>query len=313
MPVVIIIALVLYISSAPVESYYDYYLRYDGMSWVARRAIAVLINLKYGLYIILFVFMYARWSESRRIIIIWSLVIIAYELIYSYGSRIEALKIIMVNIYLYTSLVRRISVKKFVIYGLFILFLFSTVELIRSAMMGDMSISDYVLAYGIKPASELGAIYFSGFRLYELAAQGAIADFDHLMLIYDIVSLIPFVNFDHINPMVWFAKNYYPEALVPPYTMGPISLSAIFGGEFDMLIRAFLLGSFLALIYNVQIRKYGSWVYTSIYAFCFSTVVMVLKYDVFWYLPQIFKMMLPSVAVAWGVLFLLNLGRARNK
>ena len=296
--VIIFIGLLALLSSS-VETYYEAYTRYDHLNYVARRMLSIVINLKFGFYAIVLVIFFHNYSRHRLGLYLFSLFICVFEILYSYGSRIEAFKILLMLSCLYSVYISKINLKKIILILFALMSIFSAIEIYRSALLNESDILTYVYEFGVKPAQEFGALFFTGFKLYELRINNAMPSTNPLMFIYDFLSVIPFVNFDEINPIVWYAKNFYPDATVPPFTLGPIAVSAIYGGEIDLVIRGFILASMIALISNWFDRNRGSWVAATIYVYFYSTVVMLLKYDIFWFASTLFKLLFPSILVVY--------------
>ena len=80
-------------------------------------------------------------------------------------------------------------------------------------------------------ASEFEAVYCTGFHLYTERAQGTLPPRDWKMFFYEFRALIPFIDHTTYHPQYWYARNDFPEAVVPPTTTGVIADSAIWGGE----------------------------------------------------------------------------------
>jgi len=287
--------LILIVSSSSVSSYYENYTRFDDLPWFLRRIVAVIINLKYGFYAILLTILYKNYIKNKNKIIVSVLILCIFEVVNSHGSRIEALKILLMTVCLHVLFVKGINLTRSILVGGILLAIFSAIELVRSAIMNNATISDYISDQGIKPASELGAIFFTGIHLYDVRASGMLPYVDNLMLFYDFLSAIPFVDWSEYNPMVWYANNYYPNAVVPPFTMGPVAVSAMFGGELDLILRGIAIGAILAFLFRWFSCNVNSVYRCVVYIFSYSTVVMIIKYDIFWYIPQIVKLIIPSL------------------
>jgi hypothetical protein len=117
------------------------------------------------------------------------------------------------------------------------------------------------------------------------------------MFFNDLISLVTFGDFVDWNPMNWYAKNYYPDSIVPPFTLGPISDSAIWGGEIDLFIRGLLNGIFFALIVRWFIRCHNRWWGATIYAYFYATCIMTLKYSIFFHFNPLVKNIIPAMLV----------------
>lgn len=309
---IVLFIVVLGLLSSTVENYYEGYTRYDHLNYVARRILSIVINLKFGFYAIALVIFYQNYTRYRFAMVLFSLFICTFEIFYSYGSRIEAFKILLMLCCLYSVYVSKINILKIVLILIALMSIFSLVEIVRSSMINESDFLTYIYEVGVKPAQEFGSLYFTGFKLYELRTSNALPSSNPLMFIYDFISIIPFVNFDEINPMVWYAKNFYPDAIVPPFTLGPIAISAIYGGEIDLIIRGFILASIISLISNWFNKNYKSWVAATIYVYFYSTVVMLLKYDIFWFSSTLVKLLFPSIFIIYFLDLILEKFRKVN-
>ena len=287
--------------SSPVENYYEGYTRYDHLNFIVRRILSVVINLKFGFYAIVLVILFQNYAKYKSTIVIFTITVCLFEILYSYGSRIESFKILLMICCLYSIYVSSIKIFKIVFILFALLFIFSIVELARSATINESDFLSYLIEVGAKPAEEFGALFFTGFKLYELKLNNALPEINPLMFFYDLIAIIPFINIDEINPMVWYAKNFYPNAVVPPFTLGPIAVSAIYGGEIDLSVRGFILGLIIAFISNWYKRNLKSWIVASVYVYFYSTVVMLLKYDVFWFASVFVKLLIPSIFIIYFI------------
>lgn len=289
--------LVIMFSSAPVSSYYDHYTRYDHLPWLARKFVSVCLRLKLGMYTILLTFLFLNYKKYRLTIIVIVIIICLHEMIYSFGSRIETLIILLEVTCLYNYTVKTISLKKGLLACLGLVLLFSVVELLRTAQFDLSSVQNKVSNEGFKSASEFGAVYFPGFHLYAERAQGTLPKTEWPMFFNEFISIFTFGDFSRWNPMVWYAQNFYPESIVPPFTLGPIAESAIWGGEVDLLLRGLINGAFFAFIVRWFIRHKNKWWGVTIYVYCYATCILTIKYAVFWHLTPLFKTILPTMLV----------------
>ena len=67
------------------------------------------------------------------------------------------------------------------------------------------------------------------------------------MFFHEFVAVTPFLDHTIYDPQYWYARNYYPDAVVPPQTMGVLAESAIWGGEVDLLVRSIIKWSDICL------------------------------------------------------------------
>jgi hypothetical protein len=291
--------------SAPVESYIDHYTRYDHLPRELLLLVYVFFILKTSSYYILLTVLFFDWSRRRLTIVLVVIAIAAYETLYSFGSRIETLSILLGTICLFHYRVRPISLKAGAGAFLAIAALFSVVELFRMLEF-DVSEARAALATeGAGPASEFGAVFFTGFHLYAERAQGTLPKADWLMFFNDLVALIPFVDHYEWNPQYWYARHYYPDAAVPPQTMGPIADSAIWGGEWDLLLRGLVNGAWYAALMQWFMQRRDRWWVLVVYAYLYATCVMTLKYSVFYQLAPLLRIVVPGLlliaALRWAL------------
>lgn len=281
--------------SAPVTSYYDHYVRYDHLPWIQRKFVSVALRLTLGIYCVLLVFLFRDVRRYKYLIPLVVAAISVHETLYSYGARIQSLIVILQAVCLYHFMVKRVSLKWGVIACLAIAVLFSAVELVRS-MGGDLaSARSSVSDDGLAPAAEFFAIFFSGFHLYAERAAGALPVREWPMFFQEFLSLVTWGDLTRWNPMYWYAENYYPDAAVPPFTMGPIADSALWGGELDLFLRGLINGVFFAYLMRWFLRYRDRWWGMSVYVYCYATCILTLKYGVFFLLNPIVKNVLPTL------------------
>jgi hypothetical protein len=297
--IVAICILCLSLMSAPVNNYLEHYTRYDHLSWLPRKFVSLCLRLKLGIYSVLTVFLFRQYKKFKFIIPIILVIICAHEILYSLGSRIESLTILLIALCLYNFTIKSVTLKKGVMACICIAVLFSAVELIRSSELN--SAQNVVSQEGIQPASEFGAVYFTGFHLYAERAQNAVPPTEWPMFFSDFISVVTFGDFTQWNPQYWYARNYFPDAAVPPETMGPIADSAIWGGEIDLFLRSLINGAYFAYLVRWYLFHKNKWWSIAIYAYCYATCVMTLKYSIFYHLTPLVKTLIPTLLVVEGV------------
>jgi len=220
-----------------------------------------------------------------------------HETTYSLGSRILSLMILLQAAFLYHLLVRRVSLMRALVGCVLLGALFTAIEFVREAQ-GDLdAVQSRVSDEGLKTAGEFGAVFLTGFHLYAERAQGSLPPTEWPMFFSDFISLVTFGDFTRWNPMEWYARNYYPDALVAPLTLSPIADSAVWGGELDLFLRGLLNGAFFAFIVRCFLRWRTRWWSLVAYAFCHATAIITLKYSVFYHLTPLLKTMLPALLV----------------
>lgn len=281
--------------SAPVHTYIDNYTRFDHLSWFPRKFVSLCARMKQGLYIALITFLFMHHRKYKLLIppVIFGMAV--YEIAFSFGSRIESLVILLMAVCLHHHFIKPVSLKQGLAVCLAIAVVFSGLEILRSYDFDISQTRSVVSDRGVGPASEFGAVYLTGFHMYAERAQGAIPPKEWPMFFNDFISLVTPNDFTRWHPQYWYARAYFPNDIVPPETLGPITDSAIWGGEIDLIIRSLINGAFFAYIIRWFIKHKNKWWGTAVYVFCFATCIMTLKYSVFWHLNPLFKTFLPTV------------------
>ena len=164
-------------------------------------------------------------------------------------------------------------------------------------MGGELDID---LTYAFLTAfGEFGAVFYTGFILYIDRLSGALPFVPWQMFFYDLWVLVPFIDITEWTPMNWFHLYYHPNAPVPPFTLGPIANSALWGGSFDLFMRGILSGVIFSLITRAFIIYRDNWIMISIYIFSFSTTILIMKYSIFYHSQLIYKTLLPVIFICW--------------
>lgn len=286
--------------SAPVETYYDHYTRYDHLGWAPRKAVSLVLRLSLGLYCILFVFLYLDARRWRVLLPLTVLGLTGFEIAYSYGARIQALIVLLMALCLYHLTVRRISLGKLALAGAGLVLLFGTIELVR--LLGDSgSIVDSVSGGGVAPPSEFLALFLPSLQLYGDRAAGTLPATPWPMFFNDVISLVTFGDFTRYMPMYWYARNYFPGVDIPPFTIGPIAETAMWGGEPELLLRGALNGLFFAGLLRGYLRFRDRWWGVSIYVYCYATCVLSLKYSIFNHVQLVEKNLLAAMLLVEAV------------
>jgi len=294
------------ITSSPVESYYDHFTRYDHLPWYGKKFASLFSRLKYGFYAALFTISFYNYKKYRIFIAVSLVVICIYEVTYSFGARIMVLFILLQVLCLYNLFVKPISLKKGALAVFALGLLFSVIELFRSLEFDFGKAKDSVSEDGLKSASEFGSVFFPGFHLYSERANGTLPPIEWQMFFNDFISMFTFGDFSKWNPMDWYAKNYFPDFDVAPFTLGPIADSAIWGGEIDLLIRSIVNGLFFAYLVKLFIRFSNRWWAIMLYSYIFATSIMTLKYSVFYILTPLLKTIVPTLLIIYLVKYILE-------
>jgi len=296
--VVIILSVIgLWVLSAPVDTYVDNYTRYDNLSWAARRIVTICDVLKTGGTFVLLTLMFRNYKRYR--FYIWPFVLLRaiYEVEFSLGSRIDAFMILVAALLLYHYSVKKVTFSKGLIAALACGLVFSVMETVRYAGFDFSVLKETEFGARGMPAAELGAVFVPGYHLYSERSAGTLPPVPWQIFFNDFTSLVPLVDQTKWRPMYWYARTYFPDAVVPPLTLGPIAMSALWGGEIGLAILGFIHGILFAFLMRWFARDGGKWQVMTIYCFCFSTCIMCLKYSIFYHLPLLEKVILPVVLI----------------
>lgn len=283
--------------SAPVETYWEHYTRYDHLPWLVRKFVSVCIRLNLALYSFLLVFLFFNYSRFKKIIPIVVILICYHEVTYSLGSRIQTLVILLQVTCLYTITVKHLSIRHGVLGAFFLVALFSIIELIRIMQFDFGMVKDSIDQDGLQSASEFGAVFLTAFHLYAERASGSLPPVEWQMFFYDFTAMFTFGDFVQWNPQGWYASNYFPESDVAPYTLGPIANSAIWGGEIDLLFRGLVNGFFFCFMARKFVKYSSRWWAIGVYSYCYATCVLTLKYSVFYHLTPVIKTIVPCILI----------------
>lgn len=297
--------------SAPVTNYYEHYTRFDHLAPIGRYTAYIGLLLKSAGYYVTLTLMFSAYRRYKYFIAPVVLSIVAYELVYSFGSRIESLSILLATACLFHFHVRPLRLATGAVYLLLLLLLFTGVEFYRAAEFDLDAVVSEIRDRGLKFAYEFGAVFYTSFHIYYERALGTLPRPEWPMLINDFFTAVPM--YDHIthNSQYWYAGIYFPEAIVPPQTMGPLADSGIWGGEGDLAVRGLLTGLGYAWIARWVMRHNAPWHRMLIYTFLFATVVFGLKYSLVYQASLMARIFLPVLFLYWAYTFFLRpLGRA---
>lgn len=276
-------------------TYIEHYTRFEDLSLANRKIVNLCLIFKSGGYFVLLALLFSQYRKYRIFIYIIVPIVCAYEIVFSFGSRIVAFTIIMAVLGFYHFRVTPISLKKSMMLLITLAIIFSGIGAIRHY---NYSLSDaqYQLINQNKiVGSEFEAVYCTSFHLNYERERGTLPSRDWQMFFNDFISIIPFIDHIKYNPQYWYARNYFPEAYVPPTTMGVLADSAIWGGEWDLLARSLMNGALFALLTRWFLRRRKKWWALTIYIYCFATCIMTLKYSVLFQLAPICRVLLPPL------------------
>jgi hypothetical protein len=280
--------------SAPVETYVDNYTRYDNLPWIGTRIISICNVLKTGGTFVLLSVLFRNYKRYRLFIWLFVILRVLQEVLGSFGARIGAFTILITAALLYHYCVEQITLKKGLLLMLALGSVFSAIEIARATDLNPTELKDAAMQNEGMPAGELGAVFLPGFHLYAERANGTLPPVPLQLFFNDFISMLPLAQ-TKWSPMYWYAENYFPNAPVPPMTMGPIALSALWGGEISLALQGMINGISFALLMRWFARNSAKWQIMTVYVFCYSTCIMCLKYSIFWHLESLVKVILPLV------------------
>jgi hypothetical protein len=293
---IIVSIILLWYLSAPVSEYIDNYTRYDNLSWIARRVVTICTVLKTGGTFVLLAIMFRNYKRYRLYIWVFVPLRIVEAVQGSLGARIDAFMTLVAVALLYHYCVKKVSLTKGLLVTLALTLVFSAIEIARVTEVNPVLEETALEGRGM-PAGELAAVFAPGFHLYGERASGSLPPVAWPVFFNDFISLIPLVDQTKWNPMYWYADNYFPNAVVPPFTMGPIALSALWGGEIGLFVQGVLNGIMFAFLMRWFARDGARWRVMTIYVFCYSSCIMCLKYSIFYQLVPLEKIILPLVVI----------------
>ena len=286
----------LVLMSAPIETYYDAYSRYEGLSWGLGKIASVCIRFKSAIYVIVMTLMFLNYKQYRIALPLFVVIICGFELIFSFGARIQVFTILIQYLCLYTLLVKPVPLRNIFLIATIFIPLFFLVEVVRLGV-GFQDADSVIDGISFQLPWEFNAVFYTGFHLYSERFAGKMPNIEWPMFFNDFISIFTFNDFLHWNPMQWYYLNFFPNAPVAPYTLGPIADSAIWGGEIDLFFRGIFNGIFFGLITRWFSLYKNKWWALSIYIFCCGASIITLKYSVFYILTPLVKNMLPVILV----------------
>jgi hypothetical protein len=237
-------------------------------------------------------------NYKRYRLYIWPFVLlwVVQEVLGSLGARIGAFTILIATALLYHYCVKQVTLRNGLLVTLALGLVFSAVEIARATDLTPSELKDSAQQEEGMPAEELGAVFVPGFHLYAERANGTLPPFEWQVFFNDFISMLPLAQ-TKWSPIYWYADNYFPQAVVPPQSMGPIALSALWGGEISLVVQGFINGISFAFLMRWFARDGVRWRVMTAYVFCYSTCIMCLKYSIFSQLAPLVKVILPLVVI----------------
>lgn len=277
------------------NTYIEHYTRFENISSSIRKIIDLCLIVKNGAYFVILALMFKQYRKFKILIFIFVPLVCTYEVVFSFGSRIVAFTLLMAVLGYYHFCVSPISLKKSFALLFVLAVIFSGIGFVRSYSYSFEDAKYELINKNDIRASEFEAVYCTSFQLYFERQHDTLPSRDWRMFFNDFISIIPFVDHITYNPQYWYARNNFPDAYVPPTTMGVLADSAIWGGEWDLFARSLLNGAIFALLTRWFLRRREKWWALTIYIYVFATCIMTLKYSVLFQLAPLFRVLLPSL------------------
>jgi hypothetical protein len=281
--------------SAPVSTYIEHYTRFDHLPWSLRQFAKLAIVVRSGGYFVLLGLMFSDYPKYRRLIFIVVPVLCGYEIWYSMGSRILGATILLAAFAFYNLRVKPVRVLHGVAVMGFLALAFSAVGLVRSFGNDLGAALQSVAEDNIGRGDEFDAVFATSFHIYSERNRGTLPDRNWWMFAHELIALVPFVDHTTDNPQYWYARHYFPDAPVPPTTMGVIAESGLWGGEFDLFVRSLINGALFAGLTRWYLRRRQKWWALTVYVYCYANCILTLKYSVFYLAPPLLRIVLPVV------------------
>lgn len=284
--ILVICYVILFGLSNDFDGYIESYKRYDHLNRPLRLLVSFIVRFKFA-FIVLFLIHFFIYFKNKKIVLSFGFfILLLVESKYSSGARISVLFLIFQGFGLYALIIGFPRIKNLVIAFLTTLILFTIIEKTRfNNEIGNENNELITFLPG-----EFGAVFFTSYHLYQEREDNQLPAKSYKMFFFDFIApFIPNASISDIDPIFWYQKAYFPLSEVPPFTLGPIANTAIWEGEIGLVLRAyfcgFLLGFFSNYITRNNIRPFCLFIFISI----FSTIVMVMKYSIFFHLTQIIK------------------------
>ena len=236
-------------------TYMEHYARFDNLSPTNRMIVNLCLIFKSGGYFVLLSLLFSQYRRYKFLIYGIVPIICTYEVVFSFGSRIVAFTILMAVLGFYHFRVSYINLKKSFLLLIALAIIFSGIGAIRHYGYNLDAARYKILDQDSIVASEFEAVYCTSFHLNYERVSGTLPSPDWQMFFNDFLSIIPFIDHIKYNPQYWYARNYFPEAYVPPTTMGVLADSAIWGGEWDLTARSLINGALFALLTRWFLRR----------------------------------------------------------
>lgn len=279
--VILFIYFLLFYYSSEVVDYHGHYGRYNHLGVYESYIVKFSLLAKEIVYSAFLFCLFIRIRSFIFLALIVSL-LCGLEYLYSHGSRIYILSILIQSLFLYIVLQRAIQFKVAIFVLGFAFFGFSMTEVLR---MGQFSLSELDLFDRLFGNVELTSVFYTGYHAYHEASQGNLPQAPALMYFNDFLRALPFLDKTQYNTQYWFAQLFWPDSEVPPQTMGPIADSAIFLGSLSIIVSSLASAFLLSFVFHTMIR-FPSLLAIYIYLYFAGHIFFGIKYSVVYILSE---------------------------
>ena len=277
----------------PIDNYYEFYVRHEHLSGIPKLIVLAAKRLYWGLSPFLLYYFALKFKVKiyKYVIIVVFLCLI--DLVYSHGSRINTL-LMVIQAFLSMRFINnqesKISFAKILICSIFAGLLMLLVEEFRLTK-SEVNVDEKVSMILSMPG-ELIALYFPSIHINELVNTNN--SISKTLFIEEIFKIIPFAGMGEQNLMYWYWKNFHPDSIVAPYTMGVLANAALLG-DIWLIIECFFIAICLIFIDNLVRNDGILQKITGIYFISISVLVM--KYGVIAYIDQYIKNLFPLILI----------------
>lgn len=232
---------------------------------IANNVWGILFALKLGLLTILF----ARWRHRgwRLVLLMWVSAEIAVTVL-RLGARAHLVLMLLACILLYHRLVRPLTARRALTWGVVLLGGFILLGLLRQ-YRGDASVMGENLAHAAIENNEFQVLFGTAYDLAERRRLGSLGEVPWQVYVSEAYLIIP----SQLLPFYkWYAAEWYLEVLGvrgqgQGYMFGVLSHAAIGLGWIELIFRGAALGLIFALIHRIYAGRSSSFWWTFFYLF----------------------------------------------
>lgn len=303
----IIPTIILLFLSAPVDTYYDYYTRFEHLTGFLNIVVVVCKRMIWGFTPILTFILAVYFKNDAKKYYLSVLAIVAFTITNSYGARIDAI-LVIIQALCYRFLWNQKEITKSQIIAIFpiaalAMYLLKYIEIIR---LGTETNVDITFASALLAApGEFFALMFPSIELYRISTVESI--YTDVIYIKDLITIIPFIDTTSYDLMDWYWKSFVPNAPVAPNTMGVLADPAILG-EWWLVLEGIVIGKLANVVNNLRSSSSPYWL--AAFGYLSSNGVLVLKYNMFMYIDVFINNFLLGAFLLWLILTIQKSKRA---